>query len=223
MIKVVQPAAPQGSRSPTRRSAPRNPQPVRRARRLPKMSRSSSRTAIQVFLVEQHTLPLVSMDLNFEAAPSSIRGQGGPRERVHEHALRRHAAARQDPVRGSARGYRVESTRTPPVTRGHLDVEPDQALDTTFALFVETLQSPGFRASDFDRMVKRRIEAVKQSRATRHRSRGASSMSRSTAPSIRTAPSRRRSRSRRSRSTTASSTRRPGSSRATRGCSSSVT
>jgi zinc protease len=39
-------------------------------------------------------------------------------------------------------------------------------LPTTFALFADTLRAPGLRASDFDRMVKRRIEAVKQARGT---------------------------------------------------------
>jgi predicted Zn-dependent peptidase len=37
-------------------------------------------------------------------------------------------------------------------------------LDSTFALFVDALRSPGFRPSDFDRMIKRRIESVKQSK-----------------------------------------------------------
>ena len=39
-------------------------------------------------------------------------------------------------------------------------------LDDTFALFVDTIRTPGLRASDFDRLVKRRIENVKQSRGT---------------------------------------------------------
>jgi predicted Zn-dependent peptidase len=38
--------------------------------------------------------------------------------------------------------------------------------DTTFGLFVETLRTPGFRPEDLDRMKKRRIESIKQSRAT---------------------------------------------------------
>src|SRR4029077_21026813 len=39
-------------------------------------------------------------------------------------------------------------------------------LDTTFALFADTIRTPGFRQADFDRMIKRRIEAVKQARGT---------------------------------------------------------
>jgi len=39
-------------------------------------------------------------------------------------------------------------------------------LDTTFALFVDTLMAPGLRPADFDRMIKRRIEAVKQSKGS---------------------------------------------------------
>jgi zinc protease len=38
-------------------------------------------------------------------------------------------------------------------------------LDATFALFAETLLSPGMRDTDFDRMKKRRIEGVRQARS----------------------------------------------------------
>ncbi|MGE3763682.1 MAG: M16 family metallopeptidase, partial [Kofleriaceae bacterium] len=37
-------------------------------------------------------------------------------------------------------------------------------LDATFSLFSDSLLKPGFRQSDFDRMISRRIEAVKQSK-----------------------------------------------------------
>jgi predicted Zn-dependent peptidase len=39
-------------------------------------------------------------------------------------------------------------------------------LDETFDLFAQTLRNPGMRQSDFDRMIKRRIEAVKQAKGS---------------------------------------------------------
>ncbi len=42
-------------------------------------------------------------------------------------------------------------------------------LEPTFSQFVETLRTPGFRQSDFDRMVKRRIEGADQRRGALRR------------------------------------------------------
>jgi zinc protease len=39
-------------------------------------------------------------------------------------------------------------------------------LDATFELYVDALLHPGFRADDFERMVKRRIEAIKQAKGS---------------------------------------------------------
>src|SRR5262249_62141903 len=37
-------------------------------------------------------------------------------------------------------------------------------LDATFALLADTLCAPGFRRQDFDRMIRRRIEGIRQAR-----------------------------------------------------------
>ena len=76
------------------------------------------------------------------------QGQGRPRERLHVDAHRGHREARQDPVLRGARRRRVErSTRTPPMTRRASGSSSlTKHLDATFALFADTLRTPGLRA-----------------------------------------------------------------------------
>jgi zinc protease len=166
-IKVVQPAAPQELAFPDEAFRAAQPKPgAPRPFRLPKVKPFTLASGIKVFLVEQHTLPLVSMDLNFDGGsvvdPKGKEGlasvcMGMITEGTQKLDKIQYAEALAD-VASNINAYAADDSV------GLSMSSLTKHMDTTFALFVDTLQTPGFRASDFDRMVKRRIEGVKQSK-----------------------------------------------------------
>ncbi len=166
-IKVVQTATPQELAFPE--EAFRSEQPKAGAPRpfkLPKVKPFTLKSGIKVFLVEQHVLPLVSMDLNFEGGsmldPKGKEGLAGVCMAMLTEGTQvldkiQYAEALAD-VASNVGSYAGDDSL------GLSLSSLTKHLDTTFALFAQTLLTPGFRASDFDRMVKRRIENVKQSK-----------------------------------------------------------
>jgi zinc protease len=136
--------------------------------RLPPVATFTLSSGIQVYLVEQHTLPLVSMDLNFEGgAAVDPRGKEGlasvcmamlteGTEQLDKIAYAEQLAD----TASSIGGYAAEDSVGLTMSSLAKHFEP------TFAQFVDTLRAPGFRQSDFDRMVKRRIEAIKQAKGS---------------------------------------------------------
>ena len=119
------------------------------------------------YLVEQHTLPIISLDLNFDGGslvdPPGRDGLAGVCMAMH--------------LEGTARLDKLQYAETLADTASNIgSYAVDDSigltlsslakhLATTFDLFVETLFSPGLRDSDFDRMIKRRIEAVRQAKS----------------------------------------------------------
>lgn len=166
-IKVVQPAAPQELAFPDEAFRVEQPKAgAPRPFRLPKVKPFTLASGIKVYLVEQHALPIVSMDLNFDGGslvdPKGKEGlasicMGMLTEGTAKLDKIQYAEALAD-VASNINAYAADDSI------GMSLSSLTKHLDTTFALFAETLQSPGFRASDFDRMVKRRIEGVKQSK-----------------------------------------------------------
>jgi zinc protease len=134
--------------------------------KLPAVKPFTLKNGIKVYLVEQHTLPIVSMDLNFDggaiADPKGKEGLAGVcmsmltegTEKLDKIA---YSEALAD-IASSVNTYAADDSQG--VTLSTLT----KHLDDTFAVFADTIHSPGLRASDFDRMIKRRIEAVKQAR-----------------------------------------------------------
>ncbi|MBL9016159.1 MAG: insulinase family protein [Myxococcales bacterium] len=165
--KVAQIATPQElafPEEPFRAEQPKAGAP--RPFKLPAVKPFKLKSGIQVYLVEQHTLPLVSMDLNFDGGSAvDPKGKEGLAsvcmsmltEGTQKLDKLQFAEALAD-VASNVGSYAAEDSIG--VTLGSLT----KHLDTTFALFVDSLKTPGFRQSDFDRMVKRRIEGVKQSK-----------------------------------------------------------
>jgi zinc protease len=134
---------------------------------LPEMQTFELPGGISVFLVEQHVLPIVSLELNF--------GGGTITDPVGHEGLTAVAMAmltegteRLDKLAYSEVLADVASSITP-----YADVDSQgltmssltKHLDTTFALFAETLRAPGWRTADFERMIKRRLDSVRQVRA----------------------------------------------------------
>jgi predicted Zn-dependent peptidase len=121
---------------------------------------------IEVYLVEQHHLPLVSMDLNFDGGSlTDPAGKDGLASVCT--SMLTEGTARLDKLQYSEALADVASTINAYAgddSQGLGLASLTKHLPATFALFAETLRSPGLRQSDLDRMLKRRIEAVKQAR-----------------------------------------------------------
>jgi zinc protease len=166
---MTQTAQPQNLAFPDEAFRAEQPKPgENRPFNLPSMKPFTLKNGIKVFLVEQHTLPIVSIELNLDGGsmsdPDGKEGLAGVcmamlsegTQRLDKIAFNEALADIASSV-GSFAGDDNQS-----VTMGTLT----KHFDTTFGLFVETLRTPGFRAEDLDRMVKRRIEGVKQAKAS---------------------------------------------------------
>ncbi len=164
---VVQTATPQELAFPEEDFRTKQP-PAGKPRdfRLPKVKPFSLKNGVKVFLVEQHALPIVSLDLNFDGgAMTDPKGKEGLAsvcmgmltEGTEKLDKLQYAEALAD-VASSVSAYATDDSTG--LTLGSLT----KHLQPTFELFVATLRSPGLRPSDFDRMIKRRIENVRQSK-----------------------------------------------------------
>jgi zinc protease len=134
--------------------------------KLPKIKPFTLDNGIKVYLVEQHTLPIVSIDLNFEGgAQIDPKGKEGLAsvcmsmltEGTTELDKIQYAEALAD-VASNISAYAADDSCGVGLS------SLSKHLDATFDQFAATILSPGFRASDFDRMIKRRIESVRQSK-----------------------------------------------------------
>jgi predicted Zn-dependent peptidase len=166
---ATQPATPQELVFPDEEF--RSKQPVAgppRPFQLPPIKAFALRSGIQVYLVEQHALPLVSMDLSFDGG-SLVDPEGKEGLASVCMAMLTEGTDQLDKI-----AYAERLADTASVISGHSGDDSTgltllslrKHLDPTFAQFVDTLRAPGFRQSDFDRMIKRRIEGVKQSKGS---------------------------------------------------------
>ena len=166
---ITQTAEPQNLAFPDEDFRAHQPAPApQRPFRLPAIKPFTLKNGIKVYLVEQHALPIVSMDLNFDGGgitdPAGKDGLAGVCTSMLTEGTEKldkiaYSEALAD-VASSINAYAAEDSQG--VSLSSLT----KHLDATFALFSETILTPGMRAPDFDRMVKRRIENVKQARST---------------------------------------------------------
>ncbi|HEY0195499.1 MAG TPA: pitrilysin family protein, partial [Kofleriaceae bacterium] len=163
------PAAPQALVFPDeafRAHPPAAGQP--RAFRLPPIKAFGLARGIKAYLVEQHALPIVSLDLNFDGGavvdPPGKEGLASVcmtmltegTEQLDKLAYTEQLADTASSIGGYATDDSVGLTLS----------SLGQHLDATFALLVDTLRAPGFRRSDFDRLIARRIEGVRQAKGS---------------------------------------------------------
>ncbi len=166
---VTQTATPQELAFPDEAFRAEQPKPAKpRPFQLPKIKPFKLDNGIEVYLIEQHTLPIVSMDLNLDggsiADPSGKEGLASVcmsmlsegTEALDKVAF---AEALAD-VAASVDGYAGGDTQ------GISVASLTKHLPTVFPLFVDALRKPGFRATDFDRLIKRRLEALRQSKGS---------------------------------------------------------
>ncbi|MEO8551244.1 MAG: pitrilysin family protein, partial [Kofleriaceae bacterium] len=133
---------------------------------LPPIKPFTLANGIQVYLVEQHHLPLVSMDLNFDGGSlTDPKGKEGLAsvctsmltEETDKLDKIQYSEALAD-VASSINAYAADDSQ------GLGLASLTKHLPATFQLFADTVRTPGLRQSDLDRMLKRRIEAVKQAK-----------------------------------------------------------
>ena len=166
---VTQTAAPQNLTFPDEDFRAHQPAAgAPRSFRLPPVKPFTLDNGIKVYLVEQHALPIVSMDLNFDGGSiTDPKGKDGLASICM--AMLTEGTDKLDKIAYSEALADVASNINAYATDDSQGVglaSLTKYLPATFALFADTLRSPGMRPSDFDRMVKRRIESVKQSRST---------------------------------------------------------
>jgi predicted Zn-dependent peptidase len=123
---------------------------------------------IKVYLVEQHALPLVSMDLSFDggAAADPVGKEGLASVAM---AMLTEGTDQLDKLAYAERLADIASSIGAYAGDDMVGITLSSLarhLDATFALFADTLRAPGFRASDFDRMIRRRIEGIKQTKGS---------------------------------------------------------
>ncbi len=143
------------------------PGPVRPFK-LPAVQTFKLASGTEVFLVEQHTLPIVSMDFTFDGgAIADPPGKEGLASVCM--AMMGEGTVGKDKVAFSEALADIASSVSAYAgadTQGVSLSSLSKHLDATFVLFADVLLNPGFRPDDFDRMVKRRIEAIKQAKGS---------------------------------------------------------
>ena len=164
---ATQTAAPQDLKFPDEEFRKTQPPPSEpRPFRLPKMKPFALKSGVQVYLVEQHALPIVSMQLEFDGgALVDPRGKDGLASVCM--AMLTEGTEKLDKIQYAEALADIASSINASASDDavHLSLSSlTKHLDATYALFVDTLRTPGLRDSDFKRMIHRRIEGVRQAR-----------------------------------------------------------
>jgi predicted Zn-dependent peptidase len=123
---------------------------------------------IDVYLVERHELPTISIDLDLDGGsmtdPASKVGLASVcMDMMSEGTVKLEKIAFNEAladVASSVSSYAGDDTQG--VSMRTLT----KSFDQTFVLFADTILTPAFRKSEFDRMIQRRLEALKQSRGS---------------------------------------------------------
>jgi zinc protease len=183
--KAAQPAAPApaGAAAGDRGAAAAEPvfpeepfraaQPAAAAPRdfhLPEMKhfQLGARDVIDVYLVERHDLPTISIDLNVDGGarldpPGKVGAASVCMDMLAEGTVRLDKIAYAEALADLASGV---SSYAGEDRQGVAMNTLTRTFAPTFALFVETITEPGMRQADLDRMIKRRLEGLKQARGS---------------------------------------------------------
>jgi predicted Zn-dependent peptidase len=132
--------------------------------KLPKVQHFTLKNGMQAYLVEQHSLPIISMNLDFDGG-GMIDPQGKDGLASVCMSMLTEGTQKLDKLQFSealADYASNVSSYAGDDSQGVSMSTLTKHLEPTFALFVDTLRTPGLRQSDFDRMIKRRQESVRQ-------------------------------------------------------------
>jgi predicted Zn-dependent peptidase len=134
--------------------------------RLPAVKTFKLKSGIQVYLVERHDLPIASIDLVVDGgAVADPRGKEGLASVCM--SMLTEGTQALDKIAFSEALADVASsidTFAGDDTQGVSMSTLSKHFDATFALFSDVLLRPGLRADDLDRMIKRRLESLKQAK-----------------------------------------------------------
>ncbi len=135
---------------------------------LPGITRFKLANQLDVFLVERHELPTISLSLNFDGGQVSDRkGQEGMASvcmsMASEGTKELDKLAFDEALADTASNV---SSYAGNESQGVTMRSLTKNFDATFALFSDTLLQPGFRDEDLKRMVQRRLESLKQSKGS---------------------------------------------------------
>jgi predicted Zn-dependent peptidase len=135
---------------------------------LPGITRFKLANQIDVFLVERHELPTISISLNFDGGEVSDRnGREGSASicmsMASEGTKKLDKLAFDEALADTASNV---SSYAGNESQGVTMRSLTKNFDATFALFSDTLTEPGFREEDLKRMVQRRLEALKQQKGS---------------------------------------------------------
>lgn len=123
---------------------------------------------IDVYLVERHDLPTISIDLDIDGGSmTDPAGKVGLASVCMD--MMSEGTAKLDKIAFSEALADVASSVASYAgddTQGVSMRTLTKSFDQTFALFADTILEPGFRKGEFDRMIQRRLEALKQSRGS---------------------------------------------------------
>ncbi len=136
--------------------------------RLPKIKPFTLKSGIKVFLIEQHTLPIVSIDLNFDGG-SRLDPAGKDGLASVCMSLVNEGTASLDKIAYNEALADLASTISSyagPDSQGISLSTLSKNLQPTLELFRQVLLTPGMRPSDLDRLTKRRIESIRQSKGS---------------------------------------------------------
>ncbi len=135
---------------------------------LPGISQFKLGSDIDVYLVERHELPTISLELNFDGGSLSDRAG---REGTASHCM---AMVSQGTESLDKLAFEEALADIASNVSSYAGVESQGVSMTTlsknfaptFALFTESLLKPGFRKDELDRMVKRSLESIKQAKGS---------------------------------------------------------
>ena len=135
---------------------------------LPGITQFKLGNQIDVFLAERHDLPTISLELNFDGGSVSDRaGREGTASlcmsMLSEGTKALDKLAFEEAKANIASGI---SSYAGSESQGISMRTLSKNFDATFGLFTDTLLEPGFRAEELDRMVKRSLESLKQSKGS---------------------------------------------------------
>ena len=169
MVIPTQTAQPQELAFPDEDFRATQPKPAKaRPFNLPAITPFTLDNGIQVYLVEQHVLPIVSLDLSFDGGtmtdPIGKEGLASVcMSMLTEGTESLDKIAYAETVADVAAGIDAYANTD---TQGVSLASLTKYLDQIFPVYVDTIRKPGFRQDDFDRMIKRRLEALRQSKGS---------------------------------------------------------
>jgi len=166
---VVQTAQPQDLAFPDEEFRAKQPEGGKpRPFQLPKVRPFKLKDGVQVYLVEKHDLPIISVDLVFDGgAAGDPTGKEGLSSVCT--SLLTEGTEKLDKLAYSEALSDIASTIETYAADDYQGVTMStlsKHMEPTFALYVDTLLHPGFRPEDLDRLVKRRLEGLKQAKGT---------------------------------------------------------